>query len=92
MWQPLVVVQQNLSMSIENVILLIVILGLSIFYAKDFKLGIIMQLLLSASCFMGFYQLGWNYVPALVIMFITLVLLALSLFAVKKTVDTGGFI
>jgi len=80
----------NNGVSFENIILLIFIFGGCIFYAKDFKLGLVIQFLGSGLLFMWFKTAGLNYMPSLVIFFITLVLLALSIIFVAKTGEHGG--
>lgn len=80
----------NVGVSFENIILLIFIFGSCIFYAKDFKLGLVIQFLGAGLLFMWFKHAGFNYVPSLVIFFITLVLLALSIIFVAKTGEAGG--
>lgn len=83
-------IASNVGVSFENIILLIFIFGGCIFYAKDFKLGLVIQFLGSGLLFMWFKQAGYNYAPALVVFFITLVLLALSIIFVAKTGEAGG--
>jgi hypothetical protein len=69
----------NLSMSVENIILLALTCGNIIFYALDFKLGNIFGLFYSGVSFVVFYNVGWNYVPALVLLFVYLIILSLTL-------------
>lgn len=81
-------ISKNL-MSIENIILLVVLLGSIIFYAKDFKLGLLLDFVFSALCFVWFYIAGLNYVYALVCTCIFLVLLSFSLYFVRQTANRG---
>lgn len=85
-------IANNLGMGLENIILLVVILGGIIFYAKDFKLGVVMHLLMTGLLFMWFYELEMNYVPSLVACLMFLVILSLSLYAVGKTAQRGAVI
>lgn len=80
----------NIGVSFENTVLLIVLFGGLVFYAKDFKLGLVIQFLGAGLLFIWFKQAGLNYVPSLVIFFITLVLLAFSIIFVAKTGEAGG--
>jgi hypothetical protein len=80
----------NVGVSFENIILLVFIFGGCIFYAKDFKLGLVIQFLGAGLLFMWFKTAGLNYTPSLVIFFITLVLLAFSIIFVAKTGEHGG--
>lgn len=82
----------NMGMDFSTIILIAVMIGGLIFYAKDFKIGLIMQFLMSGLLFMWFYSAGWNYVPALIIFFITLIAMSLSLFAVAKSGSQGAII
>lgn len=79
----------NLGMSFENIILLIVFsIGL-VFYAKDFKIGLIWQAFTAMLLFIWFYDQGMNYAPSIVVFFMTLVILAISLYAVEKASSRG---
>lgn len=82
----------NLYMNIEFIILIVVVCGNLIFYAKDFKLGLLISFITFGLCFMWFYNNGWNYTAPLVLMFIAVAGLALSLFAVAKDRTAGGLI
>jgi hypothetical protein len=75
----------NVGMGIENVILLLVILGSVIFFAKDFKLGAVMLFLSNACLFIAFYAGGLDYSKVLATMMISFVILSLSLYGCIKT-------
>ena len=85
-------VANNIGVSLENTILILFLIGGGIFYAKNFQIGIIMHFVGSGLLFMLFYVLGLNYVFALVIFFISLVIMAFSLYATSKVAHAGGFI
>ena len=85
-------VSSNIGVSFETALLFVFLLGGGIFYAKSFQIGIIMQFVGSGLLFMLFYALGLNYVYALVICLISLVVLAFSLYATSKVSQVGGFI
>jgi hypothetical protein len=91
MFNGINLIQQNTGVSFEWYVLLIIILGSLIFMAKDFKLGLIILFTLSAAVFVWFYQMGYEWTMPLATFFISLILLALSLFAVSTTSTTGGF-
>lgn len=80
----------NLNVDFSVLILLIVILGSLIFFAKGFKIGSIMLLVSSVCCFMLSYGLELNYVPAIALTFISIVLMAFSLYGQNNVLDTGG--
>lgn len=82
----------NLGLDLDVIILIIIVLGSLLFFAKDFKIGAIMLFLTSGVCFMGFYYFQLNYVPALVIFFMSLISMAFSYYAVDKTASMGGVV
>lgn len=97
-WSPIEMVASNLAFTWENIVLLLVILGSLVFYAKDFKLGLVIDLLLTAGLFVGFYVGGGgdvavaNWVPSLVMFFMFVILLTLTLLNVNKYAEAGGLI
>lgn len=84
-------VLSNLGISFEWLIMLIIILANLTFFAKDFKLGMITLLGAMSGLFIWFYNSGYNYTLPLVVLFMSIIILALSLFAVQDTSTTGGF-
>lgn len=82
----------NLAMTFENIVLLVVVLGGLIFYAKDFTLGLILHMFATGLLFMWFYAADYNYVPALVLTLMFFVCMCLSLYATQKQVTYGGFV
>jgi hypothetical protein len=86
------IITDNTGTSFEIWLLIIVMVGSVIFMAKDFKLGVVIQLLLSGGLFMWFYQAGYNWVLPLVLFFINLIILAFTLYAVSKSTEQGTVI
>ena len=84
-------VVDNVGVSFEWIILLIFIVANIIFFARDFKIGIITLMITMAGVFVWFYQANYNWVLPLSVFFISLVILSLTLFAVNKSSATGGF-
>lgn len=82
----------NVGMSFENIVLLIIIVGGMIFYAKDFKLGLVIQFLGSGVLFLWFQSAGYNYTPSLITFFITLVLMCFSIYAAAKNESRGAIV
>lgn len=80
----------NVGMGFEHIVFLVLLIGGIIFAAKDVKLTFIEWLGTSAACFIWFYQSGYNYTIPLVMVFLSVILLSLSLFAVNKSSKTGG--
>lgn len=86
----------NIGVSFEWVMLILIIIGSFIFFAKDFKVGMMILLVTAGGLFIWFYQETQNGNPLdwtlpLSVFFMALVILALSLFAVNKNSATGGF-
>lgn len=84
----------NVGVSFEWIVMIIFLCGGIIFAARDFKLALVMYFVGSAAIFMWFYIAGLNYLVPLVVMFMSLVLMSFSLYAVMKTqqLPGGGFI
>ena len=80
----------GLGVSFESVVLLIAVTGSIIFFAKDFKLGITIMFITMGGLFMWFYSAGLNYVPALMVMFMALIIMAFTFYAVSKTAGAPG--
>ena len=80
----------NLGVSFETTVLLIAVIGSLIFFAKDFKLGITIMFVTMGALFMWFYAAGLNYVPPFMIMFMALIIMAFTFYAVSKTSSSAG--
>ena len=80
----LITLASNVGFSIPNIILLIAMLGCIVFYAKDFRLGVILGFFISGLCFIGFYSADWAYTTALLVCLAHLPLLALSFLFVAQ--------
>lgn len=78
------------GMGFENICLLIMIVGGLIFYAKDFRLGVIMHFIGSGLLFLMFYALNMNYSTALILLFFWLTVLTLTLYFSAKTSSQGA--
>lgn len=90
MWLPFELITENLAMDFEYLVPLIAFICGLTFYAINFKLGTILNFLLFMSIFIWFFEANINYVPALILGFINLVMLAFSLYAVNERAATGG--
>ena len=90
----LAALETNLGMSIEYLVLIVFLCGNLVFYAVNFKKGIIMQFLGSGLLFMLFYHYEMLWMPFVVILFISLIIMSFSLYAIRKTALSpgGGFI
>lgn len=85
-------IADNVGMSFENILVFLVVVGSLIIMAKDFRLGIINMFVLTGGLFMWFYTAGWSYATAEYTMFISLVLLAFTLYSTTKSVEGGAII
>lgn len=94
MWEVFsTLVPNNVGMSFEYIVLIIVNLGLLVFYAKNFKLGLLTGFVLNGMLFMAFYQFGLNWTPPLIITFLNLIVMAMTLYSVDKVSSgSGGFV
>lgn len=90
MWAGFNVITDNLGISLPYLLLLVGALGSFISMAKDFKYGLILNLLLSSAIFMYLYDRNLNYVPALAVLMLTLVIMAFSIYFQNKTSSSGG--
>ena len=81
---------QNLGLDFESIILILVVCGGFIFYGKDFKLGVVMQLIGTGCLFIWFYESGYNYIPSLTVFLMTIVMLSFSLLLTAKHTQAGG--
>ena len=91
MFSGIEIITSNLYMSFVDIITLVVMLGSLIFFAKDIRLGFIYLFVMSTGLFIWFYGAGYEFVHVLVIMFISLVLLALSVYFEGNN-ENGGLI
>ncbi len=82
----------NINVSFETVILLIHLFGSLIFFARNFLIGVMLLFFGSAGIFIWFFNVGFNFVPILVIFFISLVMLTLALYSVGRQSLEGGVI
>jgi len=82
----------NIGLGFENGILIILMLAGIILYAKDFKIGLILQMLASGVLFIIFYQTGYNYTPSLIVFLMSFVILALTLIMVHKSTERGALV
>jgi len=92
MMKAIQLIVENLGVSFENVLLIVGLIGGMIFYAKDFKLGVVIQLIMAGGLFMWFYEAGYNYAPSLIVFFITLTLLALSIYSSSRQSAQAGLV
>ena len=73
------IIFQNLHMGFEDLLLLGTILGSVILGVKDIRIGIASAFILTGGEFIMFYLNGLDYIKALLVFFMSLVVLSLSL-------------
>lgn len=88
---------ENLGFSLDFIIWFTLSVGLIIFLAKDFKLGILVSFIIEGILFIWFYALyeagqDWNFYLPLMSFFILLIVLALSLLFVGGVTRERGVI
>jgi hypothetical protein len=92
------IISNNIGMTFENWILLIIVLGGFLFYSSDVKIGLMIHILSTSVLFICLYGANqvygasFNYVNSLVSVFIFIVILSLTLMPVQTTSKQGGFI
>jgi hypothetical protein len=82
----------NVGMSFENICLLLTSIGGLIFFAKDFRIGVIMQFIGSGLLFMLFYSMNGDYGSALILLFFWLTVLTLTIYFSAASKRQGAFI
>lgn len=85
-------IASNLGVTFEILLLFVGVLGSLIFYARDFRVGIIMTFLTTTLIFMATYALSLNYTPALVVVFMSLIIMAFSFYGVGRDSVAGGLV
>jgi hypothetical protein len=95
-WLPFQTLEISLGFPLEIIIMILVTLGGFIFYAKDYKTGLLLHFLAFAGLFIWFYEwsqtdpsIMWTF--PLVASLVTLILLALSLYSLKSQ-NQGGYL
>jgi len=92
MWLGFETLVENVGLSFENIILLLIFAGGLIFYARDIKVGVVLHFLGFALAFMWFYSAGYTYSGALVLALMFLVILALTFYALSKRTEQGAIV
>ena len=87
MWDMISTAASNSGVSFEYIIIIILVLGSIIIAAKDVRIALIINLVMSAGVFMWFFTEDLNYRPILIVFFMTLIVLAFTLYVTNK--ETG---
>lgn len=91
-WEAFNIIAINLKMNFETILMIFLNIGFMLFFAKDFKLGALLEFLLNGLLFIWFYNQKWAYERPLVLMFAWLIVMALTFYAVNVEVQKGGLI
>lgn len=89
-------ISTNTGFGIPDLIFMVVLIGGIIFYARDFKIGLMAHSFAFALLIMAFYgvdyYLGytWDYTRPLYAFFITIILMAFTLYGAKSS--DGGMV
>jgi hypothetical protein len=84
------VISGNLLMTFEGLLLTIMGFGSIIWFAKDFKLGLIINFMLFGAVFAWFYTAQMNYNLSMLIFLFTFVLMCMSLYTALSFKGTSG--
>lgn len=90
MWDVFYMLAQNLGMSFEDAVLIVVSVGNIIFFALDVRRGLLLCFIVDAAVFLWFYAAGLNWVKVLITVFIFLVLMAISIYTTISSSKSGG--
>lgn len=88
--RALTVIFDNVGVSAEYTLLIIMLCAGLIFFATDFKLGLVVNFMIFSCCFLWMYSQGLNYVPFLIVSFIMLILMSLGFLMIQKATTSGG--
>ena len=81
---------ENLGMSFETLIIIVLVMGGLIFFARDFVTGVVALMIMSGGVFIWFYQFGYNWALPLMLFIITIILLSFTL--MKGQQQQGVFV
>ena len=92
MWEMFETAIANTGLSFETTVLLIVTVGSLIFYAKDFKIGVVMSFLAYSMVFAWFYAMGNNYRNAIFLALLFFIVMCFTLYASSKVNQSGQMV
>jgi len=84
------IITTNVNISFETIVLIVVILGCIVFFAGDYKIGLLITWVISGLVTIWFYSQNYNYVPISIIFFIILIILSFSIYFENQKQQTGG--
>lgn len=86
----LTLIEANLQMQLITIISIVLNIGLFIFMARDFRIGLILMMVVNALTFLLAYNQSWNYSLPLTLLVLSVGLLSLSLYSNNKYNVSGG--
>ena len=92
MWDVFNTVATNVGVELHNIFIIVIFLGGLIFYAKDYKLGIVLHFVGFGCLFMALYAMELPFAPALILFIMFGVIMALTLYTISKASQQGAFI
>lgn len=81
------VIAGGLGVPLSDLILLLTVIGGIIFFARGFKIGTIVLVLILTVDFIVFALLGYETWKALVLLFISIIMMALSLYSTGDQIN-----
>jgi len=83
----------SVGVSVEMVFIITLIIPCLLFFAADFKLGMISTMLVLSGMFIWFYQFGFETDRVIIMLLLSIVVLAFTLYFISaKTQRQGSFI
>lgn len=86
------IITSNLDVTLINIITIVMNLGIIIFMAKDFRIGLIVMMFVNALLFLWSYTQGWDYSIVLPLALVSIGLLSLTIWSNNKYESTGGLV
>lgn len=92
-WETITsMISSNLGMNLETALFIIYLLIGIVWYAVDFKIGVMMSILIALGFFVWLFSVDMQYFRFLVVMILGIVLLCFSLYANATAKQGSGLI
>jgi len=82
----------NLGMGFDLVVFVSLVIAGIIFFAKDFKIGLMYSFFINALLFIWFYNEGWRYYYPLSLCLISFVVLTFTIYTTSQVAERGAVI
>jgi hypothetical protein len=80
----------NLGVSFETMVMIVFLIPCLLFFASDFKVGILSSILIASGLFIWAYVFEFEYDRIILLILALLVVLSLTIFFISRKVDRGG--